>query len=60
MALLLRVLLPDQNISRKCMGCKDDLESHKNVTLGMPLGVMVKRSREKSNRKKQGNSSTLL
>ena len=35
MALLLRVLLPDQNTFRKCKGCKDDSKSIKNVTLGM-------------------------
>ena len=57
----LGVLLPDQHSSRKCWGCKDDSESHKNVTLRITfLRVMFKRSREKSNSKRQRNSSMLL
>ena len=61
MALLFCVLLQDQHTSRKCYGCKDDSESHKNVTFWIIfLRVTVKRSREKNNSKKQRNSSMLL
>ena len=55
------VLLPDQHTFRKWKGCRDDLESHRNVTLGLTfVGIMIKRSREKSNKKKKRNSSMLL
>ena len=61
MAFLLGVLLPDQYTSRKCQGCEEDSESHKNVNLVLTfLRVTVERSREKRNSKKQGNSSVLL
>ena len=48
MRLLLGVLLPDQHTSRKCLGCKVNSESQKNVTLGIPfLQVMVKKKQRK-------------
>ena len=48
MVFLLGFLLPDQHTSKKCLGCKDDLESHKNATLGITfLRITVKRSKEK-------------
>ena len=54
MTLLFGGLLTDQHTFSKCLGCKDDSESLKIVTLGTPfLLVMVKRSSEKGNRKKR-------
>ena len=48
MALLLNVLVADQHTSKKCYGCQEGSESHKNITLEMSsLRVMVKNSRGK-------------
>ena len=54
MTLLFGGLLTDQHTFSKCLGCKDDSESHSNVTLKMPfLRILVKRSKTKIIRKKE-------
>ena len=37
MTLVLGVSLTGQHTLKKCQGCKDDSESHKKATLGIPF-----------------------
>ena len=51
MTLLIDVLLPGQLTFRKCPGCKDDSESHKNVTLEMSFFALRLKEENKATEK---------